>query len=88
MKILLKEKEINEHQLQSELKSFRERVDIVEKESFKFQSELDVALGKLSEVSIECERYVNYLRSCEEQLNISEKKRDELKKDAHETIRL
>lgn len=47
-----------------------------------------MALNKLQEITHEAEKYATDLRVAEEQLHISELKRNELKSDAQETVKL
>lgn len=88
LKILLKEKELNELQMKSEIKALRERYESVEMSIGKLKSDLDIAMAKVHEANMESERYALSYHTVEEQLNLSEKKRDELKTEAQETIKL
>ena len=88
LKILLKEKELKENLLVEENKSLKEKNDNIEKTNMKLQNDLDLLTAKLNELTLDTDKYANYLRTCEEQLNLSEKKREELKQDAQETIKL
>ena len=74
--------------LSEEFRCLKEKQCILEKSNQKLQFDLDAALGKINEMNMESEKYNSYLRACEEQLNLSEKKRDELKQEAQDTIKL
>ena len=71
-----------------ELKMLFDKNDKLDKHNSKLQMDLEMALGKLQEITQEAEKYANALRNAEEQLNISEFKRNELKQDAQETVKL
>lgn len=88
LKVLLKEKEMREVQLKNDLKTLQDKNEQMERNNGKLQAELEHTISKLNEISGDSEKYSSYLRACEEQLNLSEKKRDELKQDAQETIKL
>ena len=88
LKVLLKEKEKQEVQLVNEIQVLKEKNANHEINNRKLQTEIDSVLLKFNELSNDSEKYVSYLRSTEEQLNISEKKREDLKVDAQETIKL
>lgn len=88
LKVLLKEKEKTEHQQAQELQILKEKNSVLELNNCKLQSEMDNLFNKYNEINAEAEKYANYLRSTEDQLSLSEKKRDELKVDAQETIKL
>jgi len=88
LKKLLGEKENREHQLAVEVKLLHEKNDHLEKHGSKVQIDLELALAKLQEITQEAEKYANALRSVEEQLHLSEMKRNELKMDAQETVKL
>ena len=66
----------------------REKLDQSEVSCAKMQAELDIALAKLHEVNLDSERYAISVHAIEEQLSVSEKKRDDLKQEAQETIKL
>ena len=87
-KLVIKEKEAREAQLQAEIKLLQEKLDQCEKEKHKFKNEAEETDMKLQEVLVHSEKCASYLQSCEEQLDLSEKKRDELKHEAQETIKL
>jgi hypothetical protein len=88
LKVLLKEKEIQYIHLNDEIRTLKEKDILLEKTNQKLQIDLDLALAKLTEMNQETDKYSSYLRACEEQINLSEKKRDDLKQDAQETIKL
>lgn len=88
MKLLLKEKESQYFNLNDELRALKDKHSLVEKSNQKLQLDLENAINKLNEMSNESDKYTNYLRACEEQFNMSEKKREDLKQDAQETIKL
>ncbi len=88
LKVLLKEREKAEQQLTQELQILKEKNSVLELNNCKLQGEMDNLFNKYNEINGEAEKYANYLRSAEDQLSISEKKRDELKVDAQETIKL
>jgi chromosome segregation ATPase len=88
LKVLLKEKEKAEGQLQAEVQTLKDKNNQLEVGNCKLQADLDNLYLRFNELSNECEKYVGYLRSTEDQLSLSEKKRDELKTDAQETIKL
>ncbi len=88
LKVLLKEKEKVEGQLQAEVIALKDRNNQLEVGNFKLQADMDSLYARFNDLSNECEKYMGYLRTTEEQLNLSEKKRDELKIDAQETIKL
>ncbi len=85
---LIEEKEANENQLVFELKLVNDKNDKLDKQNSKLQMDLEIALSKLQEITQEAEKYANALRNAEEQLNITEFKRNELKQDAQETVKL
>lgn len=85
---LVEEKEAHENQLNLELKMIFDKNDKLDKHNSKLQMDLEMALAKLQEITQEAEKYANALRNAEEQLNISEFKRNELKQDAQETVKL
>ena len=85
---MLKEKEKQEVQLVNEIQVLKEKNANHEINNRKLQTEIESVLLKFNELSNDSEKYVSYLRSTEEQLNISEKKREDLKVDAQETIKL
>ena len=74
--------------MNEEFRTLKDKQCLLERSNQKLQFDLDAALIKISEMNTESEKYNTYLRACEEQLNLSEKKRDELKQDAQETIKL
>ena len=74
--------------LNDEFRAVREKNCLLEKSNQKLQLDLESALGKLSEMNNESDKYTSYLRVCEEQMNLSEKKREDLKQEAQETIKL
>ncbi len=74
--------------LNEELRCLKEKQSVLEKSNQKLHFDLDAALCKINEMSVESEKYNSYSRACEEQLNLSEKKRDELKQEAQDTIKL
>ena len=85
---MFKEKELSEIHLKNELKSMREKLDQSEVSCAKMQAELDIALSKVHEANLDSERYAISVHAIEEQLSVSEKKRDDLKQEAQETIKL
>lgn len=86
--MLLKEKESQYYIINDELRNIREKNCLLEKSNQKLQLDLESALTKLSKMTYDSEKYNSYLRACEEQVNLSEKKREELKLEAQETIKL
>lgn len=88
LKVLLKEKEKAEQHMAQDVQILKEKNSVLELNNCKLQSELDSLFNKYNEMNSEAEKYANYLRSTEDQLSLSEKKRDELKVDAQETIKL
>jgi hypothetical protein len=88
LKILLKEKDSRENQIQSELKILRDNVIKIESEKIGMDHEMALLKAKLHEATGDAERYLNYSRIIEEKLNESEKRRENFKIDAQETIQL
>ena len=88
LKLALKEKELQETQHLEEIKSLREKNQGLEKANFKLQNDHEMLTNKLNDANSETEKYANYVRSCQDEFNLSEQKREELKQDAQETIKL
>ncbi len=88
LKVLLKEKEKHEQQFQTEIQILKEKNSSLELNNCKLQSEMDNLIVKYNDSNNELEKYMNFLRTSEDQYNNSEKKREELKLDAQETIKL
>jgi len=88
LKLLLKEKEMRETQLIQENRNMKESRDHLERENVKLKMDIEQVEFKLSESQSDSDKYCAYVRKLEEQLSLSEKKRDELKQDAQETIKL
>lgn len=88
LKVLLKEKEKHEQQYHNEIQILKEKNSSLELNNCKLQSEMDNLFVKYNDTNNELEKYMNFLRTSEDQYNISEKKREELKLDAQETIKL
>jgi hypothetical protein len=88
VKIILKEKETRESQLQTEIKILQEKFNESEKDKDKIKNEFNECNLRLKDTLNESEKCARYLRSCEEQLDMSEKKREELIYEAQETIKL
>jgi chromosome segregation ATPase len=88
LKLLLKEKEMRETQLIQENRNMKENRDQLERENVKLKMDIEQVEFKLSESQSDADKYCAYVRKIEEQLSLSEKKRDELKQDAQETIKL
>ncbi len=88
LKLSLKDKELQETQHLEEIKLLKEKVQSFEKSNFKLQSDIEMLSNKFNDANGELDKYAEYLRTCQEQLNLSEQKREELKQDAQETIKL
>ena len=88
LKLALKDKELQETQHLEEIKNLKEKNQQFEKANFKLQTDLEMLSNKYNDIGAESEKYAEYLRSCQEQLGLSEQKREELKQDAQETIKL
>jgi chromosome segregation ATPase len=88
LKLLLKEKEMRETQLIQENRNMKESRDQLERENVKLKMDIEQVEFKLSESQSDADKYCTYVRKLEEQLSLSEKKREELKQDAQETIKL
>ena len=71
-----------------EIKPLKEKVQSFEKSNFKLQSDFEMLSNKFNDANGELDKYVEYLHTCQEQLHLSEQKREELKQDAQETIKL
>jgi chromosome segregation ATPase len=88
LKLSLKDKELQETQHLDEIKTLKEKVQTLEKTNFKLQSDFEMLTNKFNDGNAELDKYANYLSTCQEQFNLSEQKREELKQDAQETIKL
>lgn len=88
LKLTLKDKELEAVQHLEEIKALRDKNQDVEKNNFRLQSDLDMLSSKFMNVNTEQDKYAEYMRSAQEQFNMSEQKREDLKQDAQETIRL
>lgn len=88
LKMTLKDKELEEKEKNHETKSLKDKNSELDRENQILKNDLEIALQKLNELAYETSQAANQLNLFEEKLTISEKKRDELKQDAQETIKL
>jgi len=77
LKSLLKDRDSKEWEQKMEIKSLQDRLVRIENEN-----------AKLNQISIESLTSTSRLRLIEEELEQSQRKREELKQDAEETIKL
>lgn len=88
LRMNLKDKEIQEVQYRHDNKTLKEKIADLEKSNTGLRNDLDVAVQKINELVYEQTQNINQLRLYEDELGISEKKRDELRHEAQETIKL
>lgn len=88
LKLALKDKEQKEYENRNELNRLQERLIGLERDNNKLKLDLETNVSKHAQFNLEFSMNNSRLKSLEEQLAASELKREELKSDAQETIKL
>lgn len=88
LRVNLKDKEIQEVQLRHDNKTLSEKITDLEKCNSGLRNDLDMAIQKINELVYEQTQNLSQCRLYEDELGVSEKKRDELRQEAQETIKL
>ncbi|RNA38428.1 hypothetical protein BpHYR1_023328 [Brachionus plicatilis] len=84
----LKDKDLQEFEYKHDNKTLTEKNSELEKSNSSLRNDLDLAIQKMNELVYEQSQNISQLRLYEDELGISEKKRDELRQEAQETIKL
>ncbi|CAF1116214.1 unnamed protein product, partial [Brachionus calyciflorus] len=88
LKINLKDKEIQEKDLKNDVKNLNDKTLELDRNNQTLRNDLELAIQKINELVYEQTQNVNQLRLYEDEFGLMEKKRNELKVDAQETIKL
>lgn len=88
LRMSLKDKELQELEYRHDNKTMTEKIAELEKSNSSLRNDLDLAIQKMNELVYEQSQNISQLRLYEDELGVSEKKRDELRHEAQDTIKL